>query len=224
MALAPVVCRCPEHGSVHDQQPADQQRRQQPVADQVDGPDQGAHHHDQGQAQQRAGRRQGSDRSVLELRQHSLADRVLGRRFPRGGAARRRRLGQAVRLVLRDALARRQGCRSTDRTRTGRAGVKPLLGYDCYDVQDSTADQLYKPEKLVNGVWVINNWPVPDQPRRDGGDVAHQPAQGLPVQEGQAQQDLRERLSHGHARFRAATRTARSGCTRRASRTAASRA
>ena len=39
--------------------------------------------------------------------------------------------------------------------------VKPLLGYDCYDVQDSTADQLYKPEKFVNGVWVVNNYPYP---------------------------------------------------------------
>jgi len=39
--------------------------------------------------------------------------------------------------------------------------VKPLLGYDCFDVQDSTADQLYKPEKLVNGNWVVNNYPYP---------------------------------------------------------------
>jgi hypothetical protein len=39
--------------------------------------------------------------------------------------------------------------------------VKPLLGYDCYDVMDSTADQLYKPEKPLNGGWVVNNYPYP---------------------------------------------------------------
>jgi hypothetical protein len=39
--------------------------------------------------------------------------------------------------------------------------VKPLLGYDCYDVVDSTADQLYKPEQLKNGVWVLKNYPYP---------------------------------------------------------------
>jgi hypothetical protein len=39
--------------------------------------------------------------------------------------------------------------------------VKPLLGYDCYDVIDSTADQLYKPEKPLNGGWVVNNYPYP---------------------------------------------------------------
>ena len=40
-------------------------------------------------------------------------------------------------------------------------GVAPLLGYDCYDVIDSTADQLYKPEKPLNGGWVVNNYPYP---------------------------------------------------------------
>ena len=37
----------------------------------------------------------------------------------------------------------------------------PLLGYDCYDVVDSTGDQLYRPEELKNGVWVLKNWPLP---------------------------------------------------------------
>jgi hypothetical protein len=31
----------------------------------------------------------------------------------------------------------------------------------CYDVRDGTADQIYKPEKLVNGVWVPANVPTP---------------------------------------------------------------
>jgi hypothetical protein len=39
--------------------------------------------------------------------------------------------------------------------------LKPLLGYDCYDVVDSTADQLYRPEELKNGVWVLKNYPYP---------------------------------------------------------------
>jgi hypothetical protein len=39
--------------------------------------------------------------------------------------------------------------------------VKPLLGYDCYDVVDSTGDQLYKPEKPLNGGWALNNYPLP---------------------------------------------------------------
>jgi hypothetical protein len=30
----------------------------------------------------------------------------------------------------------------------------------CFDVRDGTADQIYKPEKLVNGVWVPNNVPT----------------------------------------------------------------
>ncbi len=28
-------------------------------------------------------------------------------------------------------------------------------GYDCYDVVDTTGDQLYRPEKLENGVWEV---------------------------------------------------------------------
>jgi hypothetical protein len=31
---------------------------------------------------------------------------------------------------------------------------------ECWDVRDSTADQIYKPEKLVNGVWVPANVPT----------------------------------------------------------------
>lgn len=32
---------------------------------------------------------------------------------------------------------------------------------ECYDVKDTTSDQLYKPEKLVNGAWVPANVPTP---------------------------------------------------------------
>ncbi len=31
----------------------------------------------------------------------------------------------------------------------------------CFDVKDTTADQIYKPQKLVNGVWVPANVPTP---------------------------------------------------------------
>ena len=34
-----------------------------------------------------------------------------------------------------------------------------VASYECWDVRDGTIDQLYKPEKMVNGVWVPRNTP-----------------------------------------------------------------
>ena len=40
-------------------------------------------------------------------------------------------------------------------------GEQTIAGYDCYDLSDTTVDQIYKPEKLVNGVWQVGNYPGP---------------------------------------------------------------